>query len=801
MNEPIFLDTETCGLCGPITLLQYAIGGGEIVLHEPWNRPIQETIDLFEMIATHPGGVVLFNAVFDWFQIAKMGTTLLLMEDKSKILIDCVEEYALKESEGRNGPCVKPVAALDLMLHARKGPYQNTMNRGDIRIRRVPTALSYLLANELDHKIELPSILFARQRVKKKWSTYAIEHSDGTVDPNFRDVVLKFAPSSGLKALAVEALGVPEDEILAFGDIEPEGKPVEIPYAPYATAVGQPGAWQGAWPDLIHAHVDHWATHEAARKYATLDIVYTRGLYHHFGKPEMGDDDSELACMVGAVRWRGFRIIPEGIKKLKEQAEAKVASIPTSPNKVKDALWPLLSEEEKLATGGSTKKTILEALAKQTHVRCEPCNGQGCELCNGEGFKAHPAAEMAGLILDARKAKYEINFFEKLLLAGRLHASFDVIGALSSRMSGSGGGLNTQGIKRDKYVREQFPLAWDGYVLCGGDFAGFEVVLAEAAYNDPDLRRDLQIKRACLKCTTGESCEKCGKTGAIGDRLCECKTLKPKPGCDDCFETGLADTKIHALFGQNVYPDMTYEQILKDKDKYTRCKSAVFAMLYGGEGYTLQDRLGVEIEIANAAHARFCAQYPGVGRAQKRTSDMFCTMRQDENTCRINWDQPADYIESLFGFRRYFTLENRITKHLFDLAQAPPRTWRNLNIRVERRSGREQTASGATQSALFGAAFAVQASNKRAAGNHEIQSSGATITKALQRKIWDFQPAGVNPWMVIPLNVHDEIMCPTSPDLVEDVRSKVDNTVEAFRSKVPLIKMVWSTHLKTWADK
>lgn len=36
-----------------------------------------------------------------------------------------------------------------------------------------------------------------------------------------------------------------------------------------------------------------------------------------------------------------------------------------------------------------------------------------------------------------------------------------------------------------------FPLAWDGYELCGGDFDSFEVTLADAVYNDQTLRADL----------------------------------------------------------------------------------------------------------------------------------------------------------------------------------------------------------------------------------------------------------------------------------------------------------------------
>ena len=567
---PIYWDTETVGLHGPIVLFQYAIGDGPIHLVEVWKQPIQATIDLFKMVVEHPGGVVGFNLTFDAFHLCQMATTLLLMSDKSAILEECINEYAMKEPEGRDGPCFKPVRALDLMLHARKGPYQSTMNRGDIRIRRVPSPLSYLLAAELDRRIPLPDIYFSRQKVKKKWQSYAILDVDGDVNPDFRDVVLKFAPSSGLKALAVDALKIPEDEIMAFGDIEPpdiydeNGKAIaleECGYAPYAVAVESYGEWKKSWPAFIQTHIDHWHTHEKARLYAEKDIVYTRGLHVHFGRPELGDDDSELACMVGAVRWRGFKIDPEGIKVLKAKAIAKVSTVPTAASHVKPWIYELLSPAEQIAAKGSTKKTILEALMKQVGIRCTECDATGeidetpCDKCSGDGIFTHPAAERARLVLDARKGKYEINFYDKLLRAGRLHASFEVIGALSSRMSGTGGGLNAQGIKRDKEVREKFPLAWPGYILCGGDFAGFEVVLAEAAYNCPDLRRDLLFKRPCLKCTKGTKRPECRCKGegvvdrdTVNQTWChDCLTFNPKPGCDDCWGTGLSDSKIHAL--------------------------------------------------------------------------------------------------------------------------------------------------------------------------------------------------------------------------------------------------------------
>ena len=364
--------------------------------------------------------------------------------------------------------------------------------------------------------------------------------------------------------------------------------------------------------------------------------------------------------------------------KSRSTRKVRTFEIPTAPAPARWYIQEHMDATERLIVADSTKKVLLQEISKW-RKDCPQCHGKGCPECNRKGEIEHPSAVRAQEVLDARLANYEADFYDKLLLAGRFHASFVVIGTLSSRMAGADG-LNAQGIKKEKTVRSCFPLAWPGYSLCGGDFSGFEVTLAEAVYGDPDLRKDLQS----------------GK-------------------------------KIHALFGVHVYPDMTYEEILatdgtKD-DRYTRCKQAVFAMFYGGEGFTLKDRLGVDIETADKAYAAFCRRYRKVGESRKRIFNMFCSLRQPGGIgSKVEWHLPADYIETMFGFRRYFTLENEICKALYDLATKPPKMWKDVKIKVMRRD-RMQSASGAVQSALFAAAFAVQASDMRAAANREIQIS------------------------------------------------------------------------------
>lgn len=799
MIEPMLFDTETVGLHGPIVLLQYATGlTGKVHLKSLWKLTVGQAIEELEKLVNHPGGVIGFNITFDWFHVCQMLTVLYNMSDYSAILEDCIEEYALKEEKGRFGPCCKPVKACDLMLWARKGPYQATMDRGDIRIRRVPTALAWPLAEELENRVKLKRIFFGRKKsFDKCWNVYDIEDKDGKIDKDFKDVVLKFAATSALKAIAMDALGLDPEQVLKFSDINLKEYPVEYGYAPFATAVGTPKNWKGAWPELIHRHILHWHYHEKAREYAELDVVYLQKLYPYFGSPELGDTDSELACMVAAVRWKGFSVDLEALKELREVTKTrnrkmieakgnfllddvqgkpgwKWFKIPTAPGGARKYLEQVLSPMERMTLDGSTKKPVLEQLAKWRE--CVPCNlffkdgGEICGTCRQALVKPQVSSR-AEEILEARQCNYEVDFYDKIILAGRFHASSSIIGSLSGRMAGGGSakgiesggnakgdGLNPLGVKRTKEVRSKFPLADKGSILCGGDFSAFEVCLAVALYNDPDLSKDVQS----------------GK-------------------------------KIHALFGQFLFPKLSYEQIVASagtgEDYYEKSKRGFFATLYGGEAKTLNDRIGITIEDAILGLQMFGQRYVKVGEYQARINEKCCSMRQPGGIAtKVEWHDPVEYAESMFGFKRYYTLENMISKALFTLACDPPKSWRNMKIKVTRRD-RVQSAFGASQSALYGAAFALQAANMRSFKNHEIQATGAEITKSVQRAIWDVQPSGINQWLVQPLNVHDEIQCPADPSVVDKVKQVVKEKVESYREKISLIKFDWQTHLNSWADK
>jgi len=804
----IYFDTETCGLHGPTVLIQWARDDGEINLHSVFTSPIRYTLDLIEEFVVESNGVTGFNLAFDWFHICQTYTTLYELQKKVGLNAcpeDYINQYALAEPAARDGLCIKPETAHDIMLHARKGPYQNTMDRADIRIKRVPTALAFELAKELDKRIPIKDIYFMRKKdFRRRWQVVDLFDDFGDLLPDFKDVVLRFAPTSALKALAVDALNIPPSEVLTFGQVEvdPTYRPVEQGYAPFAlapyrrkkkdkTEVVQPSPdfWYGKWPQVIEYHISHWAYNRIARKYASDDVKYTRDLYHHFGDSTPGDDDSILACMVGASRWRGYAIDKEKIQNLIDTAREKEQDVRerfnyNSPSVCRKYLEEVLDETETLVMRVrdkiTTKGTVLEELCKWKKCEvCDTCQGAGvlgsrsihiehsdpyaraCPDCN-EGLietdLPHPAAERAREILDARHAKKEIENYEKLLFAGRFHASYNIIGARSSRMSGRDG-LNPQGIRRATETRGCFPLVFDSDILCGGDFDAFEVSIVDADYGDPVLHEDL-----------------------------------------------VSGKKIHGLFGQFFF-DKTYEEIMATKglpgeqDQYGRSKNGVFAILYFGNEYTLQTRVGISPEQAEHGYQEAIKRYQVFGRERRKYMQMFCSMQQPGGIgTRVEWHEPAEFIESMFGFRRYFTLENQICKALFDLAENPPKNWQTLRIAVTRRD-RVQTACGALRSALFAAAFAIQGSNMRAAGNHRIQSTGAQITKFLQRRIWDVQPPGISKWRVQPFNSHDEILSPTHPRFVSTVKEIVDKFIIEYRKHIPLLGMKWKTDLKSWADK
>lgn len=724
--DPIFLDCETCGFHSFVVLIQYAVGDGPITLYDVWKEPVEKTLALIEYIYAHP--IIGFNLTFDLYHLVKCYNCFRLVKDKSKPP-DINEIYSL-QAEARDGLCLKPLSILDLFLHARKGPYQNLMDRKDIRIKRIPKVLVYDLVDELEKKIKLNPIFFARRKIDGPiWQVEDTKVEDEIL-PGFSDIILRFAPSSGLKALAVDALKL---NVTHFSDIEVKCpiKLIEYGYDPT----------HGNWNEVITYHINHWRYNKEARDYAEKDVVYTRDLFRHFGSPPCDDIDSTLAGMVPTVRWKGFKVNLDKIKALLEKSKLTERSAPRSPGEVKKYISQVLDANEKVAFTDTTKQT-LASIAKW-------------EITNEDGSRSpHPASIRALAVARARSAEKNSDLYEKIIQAGRFHPSFKVIGALSGRMSGADD-LNAQGIPKLDEVREAFELALDGEFLDKGDFDAFEASIAAAAYNDEDLTKEL-----------------------------------------------LSGKKIGGLMGVMMFPDMDYDEVMEtdgtEDNRYKLGKNGVFALIYFGNEITLETKYGIPQEIGKPGVDNFKAKYKGVEKAQADTIRRFASIVQPGGIgTNVIWKEPAEFEESLLGFKRYFTLENKICKALYGLAKAPPPSLKkHNNIKVKRRD-RMQTAGGAVMSALYGAAMQIQAAVVRAAGNHKIQSTGAGITKYLQVELWKLQPCGIGDWVIRPFQVHDEILAATKGI---DTKSVVTRVIEHFKPLIPLVGMKWKLECASWGD-
>jgi hypothetical protein len=792
----LFFDSETIGFHGLPIIFQYALDDGPVHIHEIWKRPIGETKELIREFVKHQ--VVAFNLAFDAFHVCKIYSIFDMLPD-DLIPENCIDMIAHHEPQGRHGPCVKWESALDLLLYSRKGPMQALMQRDDIRIRKVPTCLAYRLAEELEKRVEIDGIYFARRNNPDDphWSVFDVPNEDRTgVSTQFKDVVLKFYPAGGLKFLAEHVLGIQNP--IKYDDIKIPDQylPKELGFAPFALAISKGPDWvvtkKGkpaghTWPALIQHHIEHWHNNENAREYSRRDVDYLRKLHAHWGFPAGNDDDSVLAAEVGAVRWRGFNVDLDGLKGLRDKALVIAKQAPTDPNRVRKFLREKMNDIEALAIRESTSKVKLMECADLrcdctygfTNERLEP--KIDCIICHGSG--RHPVADRADAVLEARKATKEVELYDKLLLARHFYASFKVIGALSSRMSGDSG-LNPQGIKREGWVRRCFTLAALPYILCGGDFSSFEVTLADAAYNDLNLRNDL-VNKVKIHAVMAAmiypqfSYEDICDGYAVNDEFCLEKYGKTAD--DYCMDTYGVD---HDRF----------------VSMYTNGKQAVFALIYGGDASTIHRKLHIDLDLAQRAYDSFIARYPDIEKARQYILNMFCSMRQPGGLgTQVIWSEPEEKIESLLGFPRYFTLENKICKVLFELANDLPEDMQKLKVRVRRRD-REQWACGAVCSALYGAAFQLQAAAMRAAANHVIQSSGAQITKSVQRRIWNIQPAGIGPFRVAVMNIHDELLAAVLPDYVEEVGNVVRVAVESFRDRIPLIGIGWKDHIHSWEE-
>lgn len=563
---------------------------------------------------------------------------------------------------------------------------------------------------------------------------------DEEKDPDFPDIVLQFGATAALKPIVQYLFKIKTVDFPVPDELMPKDDK-KTAWFPWHV--------RRDWLDKLPGLIEYWWSNSTALRYAREDVEHLQRLHHHWGRPQPGDDDSVLACSVASARWRGFALDREAAREVYASQLELARSCVRAPGPVRSTLLPLLSDVERLAVRNTRAETLEAIVHWNVDGTRTGLNADGSAIVGD-----HPAAKFAHAVATARTAEKRANLAGKLWRVGSFHPDFKILGAKSARMSGAGG-LNAHGIDNWGPMRAVFPFAFPGEGFSGGDFDAFEPNIGCAVYGDPQLEADLRS----------------GK-------------------------------KIHGLFGEMAY-ELDYSVVVANKaagSLYDRAKKGYLAFSYGAQEQKLAKVLDQEEEKIRAFFVRLGMRYPRMLKYRETRAMEFCSMRQPAGIgTRVVWHEPKDYVESLLGDRRYFTLENQICRALFGLAQDMPEAFHALGKFAVKRRDRTQTATGATQSALYAAAFGIQGSNMRAALNHEIQSTGARITKATQRRVWDIQPCGIHPWLVRTMQVHDEILV-VHANIAETVYDAVMQSIAFFRPKVPLLAITWRKQLNTWAD-
>lgn len=639
------------------------------------------------------------------------------------------------EHFAHQGPCLRPVKCSDLYLLILEHGLSFLHKRKTITIRKVPlAAVPWLTKNLVGLKALLHPMLFKHQ--EPVWRIVA-SRQKGFVDYN-----LDFKPRAKMKMVIGHLFGT---DMMEY-QLPDRHVPQERMWRP----------WGGNWREVLFHHTRWWKNE--GKSYAIQDVYcltmiekWLAGKTNIKMQPDRVWDvstqthtNSELAWAVGVCRQRGYPIDLDYVQNLIHALKTK-GDPPTGGAKclfyLREVCDPAMAE---VLRSGKQDKYVLTQLI--------------------EMFPDSPVAFRAQKVLDTRNKKEKMEILERLEEVGRFHPDFKVGGTFSNRMSGgstegSEGGINPQGIMKDTFIRSCFTLHSPivGEVLSGGDFSAQEVTILIAV---------------------------------IGSKALE-----------DMTRRGI---KIHRLLTSFCH-DIPIEEVNEESLEYSKCKNGIFAFFYGAQWprlaktiYDLND--DTHIRKVKEAFDKLQQMIPEMRLLGERMRSDFCSMVQDPETRRVIWKESKSYVESIFGFRRYFDVENTVAKYIFGLAQRAGLEMRDIKGMIQRRhwSSASQTVGGATSSALYAAAFGIQERNLRAAGNHIIQSPGATITKALQSVLWSLQPIGINEWFVQPLNIHDEVLTPTL--VPKECEIVVEATVEALRKQVPLLAIKWKPSVNNWAE-
>lgn len=739
----LFHDSETVGLQGSAKLHQYAVDGGPVrmvPMFRGWENNEETRKELFKLLdlIDRPDTVYCgFNTAFDLFHLYRVKHRLLGYE------------YDSPERPVMPFRC----RTLDLQVHAmQKSPLAPfAFNKGGARsvalVRRIPKVAMEFVSNLVCEHLKpiIPQSFGLKVGIHKQAKRDDLVTLSFQVDGRL-----------SLKGLMKE-YGLPT---IALDDVWPlPEKGTEKAWLPYPDPqVHDPIEAQC---DLILAQPEH-----DFYRYSKLDILYLKVLYEKLGHPEP-DYNSELCHNMAYTRYYGFAVDKAALADAERFYGDKVSFIEHQIQGInlrssKDRLELLKPYFPLLA---STKKSVLKHLAANE-------TGRG--------------AELAEAMVEYGPSRQRLLQIQKVAecRTGRAHPDLRVMGTPTNRMAGTSG-LNWQGIGAvDEYeidteidemdeLPEELVEAWnsaDDYdkqkvglrhailTPCVGDWSSFEVMIANAVYNDPQLNEDL------------------------------------KNGVD-----------LHSMGTVNWHPmikklGVSYEEFKEGYENNVRwdkarkgIKAVIFGSFYFCTAHAVSNALGILESEAQTILDGLYDRYRGMKRYRAAIEADFLTA----DPGRWSGDSVKRMKRSmvdLTGFERHWNFEAAVAELMWELGNSKKiRTGIGGKI-VRNVTKGPQSIDMAVTSACLGSAIAIQAAVSRQAGNFKIQCTGATLNKKLQAELW-------TRLRVPTLQIHDELVSCDHPHFNFDSYSSiVDAFTEKTREIVPMVKFKYGK-TERWSDK
>lgn len=819
VRDLYYLDTETVGLVGPIVLLQYTRPGSrDVVLHHVWQHTPRETMTLIEEIMDV--GYVAFNSTFDHFHLQKLYCMLWALGPKwwNRPMRDVSPaHFASVERRAVFGPCVKARVIVDLFSHVRSDVMQRFLARESAWIYSVPEQLASGVAAELNARLDLDPFYFSGLSPEK--TGWTIEDED--CEPGFRNLQLRFKAKLTLKRVHEYVFGEVRDSLPVPKEIMPEdrqpkaGKNQKMSWSwmPYAEKCEYQGTTRGrTWVDVITENVKFWAETEST--YAQDDVIMLHELDEWMRYPEPNDNDV-LTGVVASVRYRGYPVDLLSIRADLEQCLKTVEEL-------EDRLGCSLDQHAVI------KQKLIEACDDE--LTATAVTGSNAQVLKSLKRLGGDVADLATAIEDGRTAKKKAVWLSKLLITGRFHPSLTVVGTNTNRMSGADS-LNPQGIDKSHATRAMFPMqdtlqgirdylmdydpywgedveygwfyeeltreyaALGDFTLAGGDFDGFETAIAVAVWNEERLG-ELVLQGIKAYHVFGSY--------VFGDLIPQAARQRYTKARQRHHERSMPRAKARVLAtreGAAFKPKdgLYYIQRASFKDQFgAKAKNCWYALVYGAQERKIADTAGLTVEQVEGGIKRMSAELPDMAAARMEVFAALTVLRPLP-------DRGFELVEgrnifNLQGYERDFTRERQLIGQIFDFFTNVPARWREIPgelVRNEKKGS--QSLYGCVISACIGGAMRLQARMQRQGTNFQMQSAGAMICKECQVSIWELQPVGVSPWLVLPMNVHDEILAAIRKTLT--VMDNVYRVVEKWRPRIPLILIEWKEGISSWADK